>query len=540
MSEPAESYLREVLQSTADGILVVDEDGKVVTSNRRFAELWQIPDELLQTRDDDKLLAFVLEQLVHPHLFLEKVKELYGSREEGLDVLHFKDGRVFERFSAPLVREKRIVGRVWSFRDITARTQAEAALREGEARFRSLYNFTPVMLHSIDVEGNIVDVNDFWLQRMGYRREEVLGRPTTDFMTTPSREYAEQTSLPRLKAEGQLRDVPYEFVTASGETFDALLSAIAQYDSDGRFTRSFTVVVDVSERKRAERERQRLEDRVRQAHKLESLGLLAGGIAHDFNNLLVGVLGNADLALRRIPEGTAGREFLPEIITASKHAAELCHELLAYSGGGRFVAKPVDVSEVVRELAHLLEASVSERVRFDYEFAASLPTIEADVTQLRQVVMNLITNAAEAVGDEEGTVTIGTGKQHCRASFLSKTVLGEGLPPGEYVYFEVRDSGRGMSADTQAKIFDPFFTSKTTGRGLGLAATLGIVRGHGGTIEVQSEEGHGSLLRVFFPASDRPADAREVSPGATGGSSVGDGGLVLVVDDEPPSAASRG
>ncbi len=523
------AHLRAVLESTADGMLVVDEGGHVLTSNRRFAELWHIPDELLATGDDERLLGFVLQQLLRPEEFLEQVKELYSSYAQDLKVLEFKDGRVFERFSAPLIRDGLIAGRVWSFRDVTKRTKAEAALRESEERFRSLYHFTPVMLHSIDETGTILDVNDYWLERTGYRRDQVIGRKVHAFLTESSRETA-GNALADLLEKGTVDDVHYEVVCANGEVFDGMLSAIAKRDDRGAFVRSFAAVVDVSERKRAEEARRLLELQVLESQKLESLGILAGGIAHDFNNLLVGILGNADVARQQLSSEDPARKLIDEVITASQRAAELCNQMLAYAGKGRFVIVAVNLTDVVRDTIRLLEVSLPTGVSVTQEFAPSLPAIEVDLTQIRQLVMNLITNAADAVEGGEGTIAVETGRVRLEAGFAGSALPSAPVRAGDYVFLSVTDNGRGMDRATRARIFDPFFTSKSTGRGLGLAAALGIVRGHGGTIDVQSEPGRGSEFKVYLPASKLEPEPIE-SPAPSDSELRGDG-LVLVVDDE--------
>jgi len=294
----------------------------------------------------------------------------------------------------------------------------------------------------------------------------------------------------------------------------------------GRF---YVMAEDLSERIRAERERQELELRMQQAQKLESLGVLAGGIAHDFNNLLVGILGYADLARSRMPDSEPNAHLLDQIQTAGRRLSELTAQLLAYSGKGQFVVKAVDLGALVREMAHLLEVSLSKRAHLHYEFTPALPAVSADATQLRQVVMNLITNASDALGDAEGTIHLRTGRAAVDEALLAGAVLDEGVRPGEYVYLEVEDSGPGMDAETAARIFDPFYTTKFAGRGLGLASVLGIVRGHGGTIVVDSRPGEGTRVRVLLPvavgaaAEDTPQMDAPVAAV---------GGTVLVVDDD--------
>jgi signal transduction histidine kinase len=283
------------------------------------------------------------------------------------------------------------------------------------------------------------------------------------------------------------------------------------------------------EQRRADEQRRQIEARMLQAQKLESLGVLAGGIAHDFNNLLVGILGNAGLALEDLSPVSAARESIEGIETAAKRAAELCHQMLAYSGKGRFIVETIDLNDVVREMAHLLKVSISKKAALEYSLADELPGIDADPTQLRQVLMNLMTNASEAL-EGAGRITVSTGSMDCDLEYLTNFAIDDDLPPGTYVYLEVSDTGCGMDAKTLDKIFEPFFTSKFTGRGLGLAAVQGIVRGHKGSIRIYTEPGHGTTFKVLLPASNQPARSlpRPVSP-ADGWTATG---TVMVVDDD--------
>ncbi len=252
-------------------------------------------------------------------------------------------------------------------------------------------------------------------------------------------------------------------------------------------------------RERAEQERLALERKMLEAQKLESLGVLAGGIAHDFNNLLVAMLGNAGLALMDITPGARARQYVEQIQVAAQRAADLTRQMLAYSGKGRFMVQPANLNDVIEEMVKLLRVSISKQAALQLNLAPQLPTISADTTQLRQVVMNLITNASDALGERAGTITVSTGAMGVDGAALQHAQPIGDLPAGEYVFLEVADTGCGMDADTQARIFEPFFTTKFTGRGLGLAAVLGIMRGHQGAIQVHSVVGEGTTFRLLFP-----------------------------------------
>ena len=271
-------------------------------------------------------------------------------------------------------------------------------------------------------------------------------------------------------------------------------------DESGQVVAAIAVFPDITEHKRGEDSRRRLQTQLQQAQKLESLGVLAGGIAHDFNNLLMAILGNADLATRAVPGVSPIRTNLDEIIKASRRASELCRQMLAYSGKGRFEMKPIDLSQVVSEMIQMLEVSVSRKASLYYDLGSSMPMVEADPMQIRQVIMNLVTNASEALGDGPGSITVSTGIRECDAPYLKNPYLENEAPAGVYAYLDVADNGCGMDADTLAKIFDPFFTTKFTGRGLGMPAVLGIIRGHNGALKIQSEPGKGTTVRMLLPA----------------------------------------
>jgi signal transduction histidine kinase/ActR/RegA family two-component response regulator len=288
------------------------------------------------------------------------------------------------------------------------------------------------------------------------------------------------------------------------------------------------LVREMTERAASEEARRAIEAKVLEVQKLESLGVLAGGIAHDFNNLLVAIMGNAGLALLDLPEDSPARESIVDVEIASRRAGELARQMLAYSGRSRSRIEPVELSDLVRELLTLLQVSIGKGVILRLQLPAEPIVVDADASQLRQVVMNLVINAADAIGDRSGTVTIRVGRLDATASELADAHPDAGLASGHYATLEVADTGIGMDRATQERIFDPFFTTKFTGRGLGLAAVLGIVRGHGGALRVYSEVGKGSTFRVSLPLSASSPVPDRATERAWRGT-----GRVLVIDDDP-------
>jgi signal transduction histidine kinase/CheY-like chemotaxis protein len=320
-------------------------------------------------------------------------------------------------------------------------------------------------------------------------------------------------------------------VRGDGTTLEILANAVPVRDPEGRANGCVGTFQDLTAQKQAERQRLLLERKLLETQKLESLGVLAGGIAHDFNNFLTGILGNASLAEAETPEGSPVGPLLDQIKTSSLRAADLCNQMLAYSGKGRFLVQKLDLNRLVRDSTHLLQISISKKAVVRFDFSPELAPIEADATQIRQVIMNLVINASEAIGDRNGLITVTTRPVRVDARVQGGSQLPLELPEGGYVALEISDTGSGMSPETQAKIFDPFFTTKFTGRGLGLAAVLGIVRGHKGALRVYSEVGRGSTFKILFPSVSGVADDDLGSPSDPGAKWKG-AGRVLVVDDE--------
>jgi PAS domain S-box-containing protein len=409
-------------------------------------------------------------------------------------------------------------------RDISDRKRAEA-------RFRLAVESAPNAMVMVSQEGKIVLVNSQTEKLFGYQREELIGQSVdilvpNKFRAAHPQHRADFFADPQARGMGAGRDLYAQ--RKDGSEFPVEIGLNPIETDEGTWVLS--AIVDITERKRAEEERKRLEDQMQHAQKLESLGVLAGGIAHDFNNLLVSILGNAGLALMDLAPESPARRTVQAIEAAALRTAELTRQLLAYSGKGKFLVQPLDLTLLVEEISHLLMVSISRKAVFRTRLASSLPAIEGDAIQIQQVVMNPITNASEALGENGGDIVVSTGVIDVDRAYLSQAYLTEQLPEGRYVYVDVTDTGCGMDKETQNRIFDPFFTTKFIGRGLGLAAVQGIVRGHRGAIKLYSEPGQGTAFKVLFPSSEQAASALEhnsEAPGAWRGA-----GIILVVDDE--------
>ena len=278
--------------------------------------------------------------------------------------------------------------------------------------------------------------------------------------------------------------------------FEVKVTAVR--DTERRFVGWLVIIHDISNRRRTEAERYALDRRLQEQQQSESLMVLAGGVAHDFNNLLTGILGNADLISMSSPADSEARKAADAIIIGAQRAADLVSKMLAYSGGGRVVAENVELDALVKEMVDLLGASVVRHCTLIYNSPGPLPLVETDPTHIRQVVLNLIVNATEAV-DESGVVTVETGEELLDKATLKKMTFGAEMPAGRYVFIDVVDNGIGMSDDTLARIFEPFYSTKDTGRGLGMAAVRGIVRSHRAALRVTSALGQGTRFRVWFP-----------------------------------------
>lgn len=535
-SVPAQQYvhvLRAILESPRDIVIfALDRAYRYIAFNEAHRTtmhaLWNVDIEVGQNmldviaREDDraKAKANFDRALAGDHFVLV---EEYGDEAASR--------RFYEDIYSPILgSDGSVIGLTLFLTDISEQRQNERQLDEyrrrlellveqrtadlarSEELYRSLVTNAPmaVVVHR---GAEIRYVNPAAAALWGeWKESKLIGRSLDDLVAGGSTVLAEASEVTVIRvdsteAEAEWRSIPVQF-----EGSPATLS----------------LALDVSARKRAEREQRRFEEKLLHAQKLESLGLLAGGVAHDFNNLLVGVLGNADLALR-LPEATGElRAHLERIKASAVLAAELTRQMLAYSGKGPVVVRTLDLDQLTREMTNLVSISLPAGARLEVDLAGNLPGFEGDAAQVRQIIMNLVTNAADAI-TEGGTIRVRTFEVDANRDTLSVAHVDDALSPGRYVGLEVSDDGVGMNDETRARLFDPFFTTKAKGRGLGLAAVLGIVRAHSGAISVVSAPGRGSTFRVLFPRSERAIRSEIPAPELPWRGE----GVVIVADDHP-------
>lgn len=528
--EQRESQLRVLFDSSHSGIILVDTDGRIIVANKRMAEIFGYS---LQ-----ELTGCPYPQLVHPDEHVagnERMRQLIRGeiefvaserhyiRKDGSDFWGFLSGRRHQAADGSLIS---LVGHITDISELrTARVNLQLLLQQKQIYFERM----PTGCIIWDSDFRALEWNPAAERIFGFPAAEAIGKAAPEFIIPVSAQsHVWQIWHDLLQGKTFVQSTN-ENVTRDGriilcEWFNTPLPG-----ADGVTSTVLSIVQDISDRKKVEEERLSLERQLLHAQKLESLGVLAGGIAHDFNNILTGIIGNAELALMKLDPESPVLENLARIETAAARAADLARQMLAYSGKGRFIIESIDLNRLVEEMGHMLEVSISKKAVLRYSLAKPLPAVNVDATQVRQIIMNLVINAAEAIGDRSGVIAITTGYLECNETCLQEFWLTDPIPAGLYVSLEIADSGCGMEKDTLARIFDPFFTTKFTGRGLGMAAVLGIVRGHKGAIKVCSEPGKGSSFKVLLPAGEKPA---EMFNGNIAVDNWRGSGIALLVDDE--------
>jgi PAS domain S-box-containing protein len=516
--EHAISHLAAIVESSHDAIISKTLEGVILT--------WNAGAQRIYGYTADEIIGRPMTLLVPENRASEEVEVLERIRR-GERVEHFEtvrrrknDELIEVSLTVSPIRDKynRIIGASHIARNITERQRLEQHIEH----LAALVNSAEDAIISKTLDGTILTWNTGAQRVYGYSAPEALGRPMT--MLLPEGRPNEENEILQRISRGECVE-HFETVrkTKNGDLIDVSLTISPIRDTSGCVVGASHVARNVTERKQ-------FEEQLRHTQKLESLGVLAGGVAHDFNNLLTGILGNASLALESVSSHHPVRGLLLDVVGASERAAHLTRQLLAYAGKGRFIIEPLDLSVLVREIGGLIETSIPKNVQLRLELNYDLPLIQADASQMQQVVMNLVINGAEAVApDENGTVLVTTGVQNADKEYL-KWTFGDSfeLEDGKYVSLEVHDTGSGMDKATLSRIFDPFFSTKFTGRGLGLAAVQGIVRGHKGAIKVYSSPGEGTIFKILFPATDGSVSPRKPIVAQH----VARNELVLVIDDE--------
>jgi PAS domain S-box-containing protein len=537
LSPPDDRY-HAIFSTTNVGIAFSEVDGRLIEANAAFARmLGYEPHELVGvsffdlTHPDDRQAerervgAAVL-QTDHTHRISQYEKRY----------VHRDGHAVWARVDPWLIDDAatgRLIG-IGVIEDITERKRVEHELREREQHVRLAMEGAGVAAFEVDLETGRIS--------HGPELAHLLGLPpdwratnSTDLVSvarSEDRDRLEHAFADALRDRGALA---VEWRPVSGDhTLRWMSTAGRCFPAEGHIPpRLAGVVIDVTQRRIADTEHAALERKMQDTQKLESLGVLAGGIAHDFNNLLTTILGNANLARDDVPGDTPPAACLDQIESASRRAAELCKQMLAYAGEGRLEIAPIQVAALIRDTTELLRLSMSKSAELSFDIAPDLPPVLADPTQMRQVLMNLVINASEALPASGGLIDIAAESRWLPAAELSGMLLGADLPEGEYIRLAVSDTGSGMDAATRARMFDPFFTTKFAGRGLGLAAVLGIVRSHRGALNVESAPGRGTQFTIFLPQAPGrspggPGVSREEAPALRGT------GEALVADDEEP------
>jgi two-component system cell cycle sensor histidine kinase/response regulator CckA len=508
----SETVLRDFIETATIGLHWVGADGTVLWANQ--AEL----DLLGYAREE-----YIGRNITDIHADAPVIEEILARLSRGEKLCDFparlrhRDGSIRQVLitSSALFEDGKFIHTRCFTRDVTALRQHQDA----SVLLAAIVDSSDDAIISKDLTGRIMSWNKSAERIFGYTAEEAVGRSIT-MLIPEDRQDEEPRILGRLQRGERVDHFETIRRRKDGTLVEISLTISPVRDQLGRIIGASKIARDISDRKRTE-------DSLRETQKLESLGLLAGGIAHDFNNLLTGVVGNASLLAEDVPPGSTQAETVQSLMDSAERMARLTAQMLAYSGRGQFLIEPVDLSTQVIQITSLIQASIPKNVEVRLALANDLPLIEVDISQLQQIIMNLVINAAEAIGSGPGTVELTTSVESVTEADLRANLTHTDPPAGAYVAMCVEDTGCGMDEETRARIFDPFFTTKFTGRGLGLSSVLGIVRGHKGLITLDSRPGAGTKFRVFFPISAVRHAARSSPVQVVRGS-----GAVLVVDDE--------
>jgi two-component system cell cycle sensor histidine kinase/response regulator CckA len=516
-----------ILRSSMDGFFVVDADCRFLEVNDAFCRMiGYTADELLRMRISDLEVDQHANGGVpsHTRTGLHHFPAAHRHKEGHLVHLEISINVLHD------AGEKILVGFA---RDVTERKRAEEALARLTREQKLILDSAAEGIVGLDHEGNFTFVNPAAARMLGRSTGELIGRSAHAVLFDAGRDPAQcaisDCAICRVLKNGSgPRRAEGEFSRADGTQFPVEYSVTSMVD-DTNAVGAVLGFVDLTERRRAEEERRNLEAQIQQVQKLESLGLLAGGIAHDLNNTLVSVQGNASLALSEAPAGSELHDRLQRVVGACERASKVIRQMLAYAGHVTCDTSPLELNRLIEDMTEFMRAGVPKTITLVMALEPELPKIEGDHGQLQQVITNLLVNAIEAIGDQTGRITISTRLRRLGEADLERTFPGQDLIPGHYACLSVEDTGPGMSTETMRRIFEPFFSQKGVGRGLGLSAMRGVVRAHRGGISVDSEPGKGTRFTMVLPTMEPPViknSAQRPQPRLKPGSTV------LVVDDE--------
>lgn len=524
LRESEERY-RAVFQTTCTATIIVDCDKTILLANKGFERLsgykgdeicgkkkWT---EFVDQQDLNRMIRFYEARRAEKSSIPNEYEFNFIDREGNLKSVHLQVDMI--------LGTKRSV---CSLLDISELKSAQEELRRSIKNRESFLRAIPDMMFVLSRDGEYVDYRVENDDELAIPAEKIIGSNISELDLDEEKLQEIMDCINNSLKTGEVQSVEYKLDFQSERRFyEARLSPYGE-------ELVIALVREITDRRKAENERLELEAKIQHTQKLESLGVLAGGIAHDFNNILMAILGNADLALTTVPKTSFARSSLNEIVNAATTAADLARQMLAYSGRSKYEILPLDLNRIVVELTHMLEVSISKKAILKFRLADKLPLIMADAAQIRQILMNLITNASEAIGDASGVISITTGAMYCDAAYMNKTELTSEKIENMYVYIEVSDTGCGMDESVKSQLFEPFFTTKFSGRGLGLSSVLGIIRSHNGAIKVYSEPGEGTTFKILFPVCDNDfTDSLDPDEGITKEEWVGKG-TVLFADDE--------
>lgn len=530
LNESKEKY-HSILENIEDGYYEVDLKGSFTFFNNSLSRLLGYSPSAMAGMNYREFMSSENAQKVY-----QTVHQVYktGKSAKGFDWEIFKvDGsKGYLDASVTLIRDNKgkPIGFRGIMRDISQRKKAENALRESEAKYRQLLNHAPSGIYEIDLaNGQFVSVNDVMCEYTGYTRHELLTMNALEILAEESRNKNIERMNRILKGQKVPASVEYKIKTKNGRELLALLNTKLLSDAEGRPTRVLVVAHDITEQKQALEEKKNLEYQLQQAQKMEAIGTLAGGIAHDFNNILSVIIGYTELILMNGHVSSEVRQNLKEIFSASKHARDMVKQILAFSRQNKQERKPIQVAHIVKEAIKMLRASLPATISIQQKLEKNTGIIEADPTQIHQVLMNLCTNAAHAIDEKDGVLAVSLADvvldQHAAAEIPD-------LRPGSFLKLSVSDTGDGIPPDALPKIFNPYFTTKEKGEGtgLGLAVVQGIVKSLNGAVTVDSEVGKGSAFHVYLPTIKRQlANEEEIPKPLPMGNEH-----ILLVDDEQP------